>query len=53
MIDQFFVLALVLIALRVAVGLAASRNMWRWIIAYWAVLTLKNAAAWIMEVISW
>lgn len=51
MIDQLFVLALALIALRVAAGVAKGASMWRWVVVYWVVLTLKNAAAWIMEVI--
>lgn len=36
------VLALAAIALTVCAGLAAGRNMWPWIVGYWAVLTLKN-----------
>lgn len=28
-------------------GLAAGRNMWPWIVAYWAVLTVKNVVDWI------
>ena len=36
------VLALAAIALTVCAGLAAGRNMWPWIVGYWAVLTAKN-----------
>lgn len=28
-------------------GLAAGRNMWPWIVGYWAVLTIKNIVDWI------
>ena len=36
------VLALAAIAMTVCAGLAAGRNMWPWIVGYWAVLTAKN-----------
>ena len=36
------VLALAAIALTVCAGLASGRNMWPWIVGYWAVLTTKN-----------
>lgn len=36
------VLALAAIALTVCAGLAAGRNMWLWIVGYWAALTVKN-----------
>ena len=42
MISQFCILGLMLIASLVAVGLMKRRNMWKWIIAYWALLTIKN-----------
>lgn len=41
------VLALAAIALTVCAGLAVERNMWPWIVAYWAVLTVKNIVDWI------
>ena len=41
------VLALFAISLDVCAGLAAERNMWSWIVAYWAVLTVKNIVDWI------
>ena len=44
-LDAALVLALMLIAAVVLVGLTRRRNMWRWIIAYWAVLTVRNAVA--------
>ena len=40
--SQVCVFGLMLIAGRVAVGLMEKRNMWRWIVAYWVVLTVKN-----------
>ena len=36
------VIILAAIAGIVLYGLAKKRNMWVWIIVYWAVLTLKN-----------
>ena len=42
-LDAALVLALMLIAAVVLVGLVRRRNMWRWIVAYWAVLTVRNA----------
>ena len=45
MLDAALVLALMLIAAVVLVGLVRRRNMWRWIVAYWAVLTVRNAVA--------
>lgn len=41
------VLALAAVALTVCAGLAAGRNMWPWIVSYWAVLTAKNIVDWI------
>lgn len=41
------VLALAAIALTVCAGLAAGRNMWPWIVGYWAVLTAKNIVDWL------
>ena len=43
-VSQILVLCLIGIAAWVAVGLMRNKNMWRWIILYWVVLTLKNAA---------
>ena len=45
MLDAALVLALMLTGAVVLVGLVRRRNMWRWIIAYWAVLTVRNAVA--------
>ena len=42
-LDAALVLALMVIAAVVLVGLVRRRNMWKWIIAYWAVLTVRNA----------
>ena len=44
-LDAALVLALMVIAAVVLVGLARRRNMWGWIVAYWAVLTVRNAVA--------
>ena len=41
-LSALLVLALAAIALTVCAGLAVGRNMWPWIVAYWAVLTAKN-----------
>ena len=46
-LSALLVLALAAIALTVCAGLAAGRNMWPWIVAYWAVLTAKNIVDWI------
>lgn len=37
-----FILLLALIAGIVCVGLSQKRNMWKWIVGYWLVLTAKN-----------
>ena len=42
MISQFCVLGLIVIAAVAAFGLMKRRNMWKWIIAYWLLLTVKN-----------
>ena len=34
---------LYIISLNVFFGLLEKRNMWLWIVAYWAVLVIKNA----------
>ena len=41
-LPAILVLMLAAIAAVVLIGLALSRSMWAWIIAYWAVLTVKN-----------
>ena len=45
------VIVLAAIAGVVLYGLIKKRNMWGWIIAYWAVLTLKNIADFIFMVL--
>lgn len=40
---QVFIFALMIDAAVVCVGLAQKRNMWAFIVVYWAILTLKNA----------
>lgn len=42
MIELLLILALMLIAARVASGIYNHRSMWRWIVAYWLTLTFKN-----------
>ena len=46
-LSAMLVLALAAIAMTVCAGLAAGRNMWPWIVAYWVVLTVKNIVDWI------
>lgn len=41
-LSAMLMLALAAIALTVCAGLADERNMWSWIVAYWALLTAKN-----------
>ena len=48
--DAALVLALMVIAAVVLVGLSRRRNMWRWIVTYWAVLTVRNAVTLMMGV---
>lgn len=43
-VSQILVLCLIGIAALVAVGLMRKKNMWKWIILYWVVLTMKNLA---------
>lgn len=45
------VIVLAAIASVVLYGLIKKQNMWGWIIAYWAVLTLKNIADFIFMVL--
>lgn len=42
MTSQIMVFLLMADALIVAIGLFRKRNMWKWIIAYWVLLTIKN-----------
>lgn len=42
MISQIFVLLLAINAGYVAYGLSRKKVMWKWIILYWVILTLKN-----------
>ena len=42
MLSQFFVFLLLADSAYVAYGLARRRNMWPWIVVYWAILILKN-----------
>lgn len=43
MVSQLLVFLLMADACLVAVGLARKQNMWKWIVLYWVILTLKNA----------
>lgn len=42
MTSQIMVFLLMADALIVAIGLFRKRNMWKWIITYWVLLTIKN-----------
>lgn len=42
--SRLCVYLLLLVALVVLVGLAKGRTMWQWIVAYWLILSVKNAA---------
>lgn len=42
MISQFFIFILMIDAFWIACGLARRKNMWRWIVLYWVMLTMKN-----------
>ena len=44
MIAQLLIILLMADAAWVACGLIRKRNMWRWIVLYWILLTAKNAA---------
>lgn len=46
-ISAALVAGLAAISAAVLGGLAAGRNMWPWIVCYWAVLTAKNIVDWI------
>lgn len=47
-VSQILVLCLIGIAAWVAIGLMRKKNMWKWIILYWVVLTAKNLADYMM-----
>lgn len=40
--SQMLIFLLMFIAVTVCVKLSMKMNAWRWIIAYWAVLSIKN-----------
>lgn len=42
MLSQSFIVLLCVDAAWVAYGLIRRRNMWRYIVLYWVLLTLKN-----------
>lgn len=42
MIAQILIFLLMADAAWVAYGLIRKRNMWRWIVLYWLILTAKN-----------
>lgn len=44
MIAQILIFCLMADAAWVAYGLVRKRNMWRWIVLYWMILTAKNLA---------
>ena len=39
---KLFPLLLFMVSTIVAVGLIYQMNMWKWIVVYWVVLTIKN-----------
>ena len=41
-VKQIIIFALIVVSAFVAGGLAAKKNMWRWIVLYWIILTIKN-----------
>lgn len=42
MIPQILILLLIAVSARIAIGLYQRKNMWKWIVAYWIFLTIKN-----------
>lgn len=40
--SQLLIFVLMFIAVTVCVKLSMQTNAWRWIVAYWAVLSIKN-----------
>lgn len=40
----FFIMALIFISTVIACGLMLKKDVWKWIVVYWWVLTFKNAA---------
>lgn len=50
-ISILFIVSLLLIAGYVAYGLMRKRNMWKWIVLYWCILTIKNAVDLLKSVI--
>lgn len=49
LVSQVFVFGLMAVAAIVAAGLARKKNMWRWIVTYWVLLTMKNAVDFFMR----
>lgn len=45
--SAYLVLALLVIAAVVAVGLMRKKNMWPLIVLYWVTLTVKNLIDWL------
>lgn len=46
---QGCILLLMADALAVCLGLLRRRDMWPWIVGYWAILTIKNALDFLRE----
>lgn len=44
MVSQILIILLALDAAWVACGLARRKSRWKWIFAYWVILTAKNLA---------
>lgn len=49
-LTQILIFALAFIAAYVAYGLYKKRVMWKWIVAYWLVLTIKNLVDFLLQI---
>lgn len=45
---NLLIILLAILAAYVAYGLYHKQNMWKWIVAYWTVLTVKNVVDFFM-----
>lgn len=48
MITHLLIILLAILAAYVAYGLYHKQNMWKWIVVYWLVLTVKNVVDFFM-----
>ena len=44
MVGKVLILLLLFVSARVAIGLWKQKIMWKWIVLYWLILTIKNLA---------